>query len=321
MLNLAAASMSVSAVPVSTVPLSTPDLWLTGLERWLMLIGLAIAIGGLAGRGVARYYKGTHPAPLAPPWAMRGSLLGLAASAALFVTAIVGPDLARRLAQPPAPGLEKGGTALIAAIEVALFALSALSLWLRQQGLAAMWLSGVVLAEGIRAHPEGIVPVAGAALTYCHVFPAVLWAGMLFYTVRAAIAWRAYPEAVQGLVRLYSRVAAWLFALVVITGVISALVLVPIHDLLTTTYGEFLVAKAAVVCFVTGCAIAGQAWLRHRPLPGAGPALATKLEVAGLALVLAITSVLTVLTPPAKPIRGPNASAPVELSLVSSAQR
>jgi copper transport protein len=321
MLTLATAALPVSAVPVSSVPLSTPALWLTGIERWIMLLGLAVALGGLAGRGVGRYYKDRHPGPLAPPWAMRGSLVGLAASLALFVTAIIGPDLARRLAEPPAPGLEKGGTALIAAIEAALFALSALSLWLRQQGLSAMWLCGVGLAEGIRAHPEGIVPVAGALLTYCHLFPAILWAGMLFYTVRAAIAWRGDPEAMQGLVRLYSKVAGWLFALVVITGVISALVLVPLGSLLTTTYGQFLVAKAAVVCLVTGCAIAGQAWLRHRPLPGAGPALATKLEVAGLALVLAITSVLTVLTPPAKPIRGANASAPAAVSVVSPARR
>jgi copper transport protein len=304
MLNLAAAR----------VPLTTPDLWLTGLERWLMLVGLAIALGGLAGRGVARYYKGTHPSPLPPPWALRGSLLGLGASAALLVTAIIGPNLASRLAQPPAPGLEKNTTAAIALIEMAFFALSALCVWLRRPGLAAMWLCGVVLAEGIRAHPEGIVPAAGAALSYIHLLPAVIWVGMLIYVLRAAAAWRADPVAMQGLIRHYSKAAGWLFAIIVITGVISALVLVPLGSVLTTTYGLFLVAKASLVLVVAILAITGQAWLRRRPLPGAGPGLATKLEVAALVAVLAITGILTVLTPPAKPIRS-QAFAPAPVSL------
>jgi copper transport protein len=293
MLNLAAAR----------VPLTTPDLWLTGIERWLMLVGLAVALGGLAGRAVSRYYKGKHPSPLPMPWALRGSLLGLAASAALLVTATIGPNLATRLAQPPAPGLERNATAAIALVEMALFALSALSLWLRRPGLSGLLLCGVVLAEGIRAHPEGIVPAGGAALSYCHMLPALVWVGMLFYVIRAAIGWRDDPEAMQGLVRHYGKVAGWLFAIVVITGVISALVLVPLGKVLTTTYGLFLVTKACVVLVVAMLAIAGQVWLRRRPLPGAGPALATKLEVAGLIAVLAITGILTVLTPPATPIR------------------
>jgi copper transport protein len=305
MLNLAAAK----------VPLSTPDLWLTGLERWLMLVGLAIALGGLAGRAVARYYKGKHPRPLPEPWAMRGSLLGLAASAALVVTAIVGRNLASRLAQPPAPGLEHNTTAAIALIEMAFFALSALSLSLRRPGLSGMWLCGVVLAEGIRAHPEGIVPAGGAALSYCHLLPATVWVGMLFYMLRAAVAWRDEPDAVQGLIRHYSKVAGWLFAIVVITGVISALVLVPLGDVLTTTYGLFLVAKASLVLVVAILAIVGQAWLRRRPVPGAGPGLATKLEVAALVAVLAITGILTVLTPPAKPIRLQPSTPPAQVSI------
>lgn len=294
------------------VPLSTPDLWLTGIERWLMLVGLTVALGGLAGRSVMRYYKGRHAGPLPGPWAMRGSLLGLAASAALLLTAIIGRNLATRLAQPPAPGLERNATAAIALVEMAFFALSALSLWLRRPGLSGMWLSGVVVAEGIRAHPEGIVPIGGAALSYCHIYPAIIWVGLLFYTLRAAIAWRGDPVAMQGLIRHYSKVAGWLFSLVVITGVISALVLVPLGSVLTTAYGLFLVAKACVVLVVACLAVAGQVWLRRAPPTGAGPALATKLELSGLIAVLAITGILTVLTPPAKPIRS-QASVPAQL--------
>jgi copper transport protein len=292
-----------------SAPLTTPALWLTGLERGLMLAGLALALGGLAGRGLARQYKGARPGPLPAPWALRGALLGAVASASLLLTALAGPGLAARLATPHPPGLPSGGTARIAAVELALFAVTAILLRLRRSGWGAVLLSAVVLAEGIRSHPEGVVPVAGAFVTCCHLFPAVLWAGMLCYALRAAIAWRDHPVAAHGIVKLYATAAAWLFVLVIGTGLISALVLVPLGSLLTTTYGLFLVAKAAVVCAAAGLAVAGRLWLRRQPAGGAGPALATKLEIGALALVLAITGVLTVLTPPAQPGSAPSGSA------------
>jgi copper transport protein len=283
---------------VASVPLTTPDLWLTGIERGLMLAGLALALGGLAGRGLARHYKGYRPGPPPGPWALRGSLLGAAASAALLVTSVIGPGLARQLARPNPPGLRSGGTAQIAAVELALFALAVILLRLRRPGPATALLCGVVIAEGIRSHPEGVVPAAGALVTYCHVFPAVLWAGMLFYAVRTALAWRKHPAAAHGIIKLYATAAAWLFALVVISGVISALVLVPLGSLFTTTYGLFLVAKTVVVCIAAGAAVAGRMWLRRQPVAGTGPSLATRLEVITLAAVIGITGILTVLTPP-----------------------
>jgi copper transport protein len=292
---------------VASVPLTTPDLWLTGAERGLMLAGLALALGGLAGRGLARHYKGYRPGPLPGPWALRGSLLGAAACAALLITAVTGPGLAAQLARPNPPGLRSGGTAEIAAIELVLFALAAVLSRLRRSGSAAVLLSGVVIAEGIRSHPEGVVPAAGALVTYCHVFPALLWAGMLFYAVRSAIAWRAHPAAVRGVVGLYATAAAWLFAVVVVTGVISALVLVPLGSLFTTAYGLFLLAKAVVVGIAAAAAVAGRMWLRRQSVAGSGPARATKLEVIALAAVIAITGILTVLTPPAKSISAQSA--------------
>ncbi len=284
----------------ASVPLATPDLWLTGVERGLMLAGLALALGGLAGRGLSRHYKGHRPGPLPAPWALRGSLLGAAASAFLLITALAGPGLAAQLARPNPPGLTSGGTAQIAAVELVLFVLAAALLRLRRSGPAALLLSGVVIAEGIRSHPEAVVPAAGAFVTYCHVFPALLWAGMLCYAIRAAIAWRAHPAAAHGIIKLYATAAAWLFSLVLVTGVISALVLVPLGSLFTTTYGLFLVAKAVLVCVAAGLAVAGRMWLRRHPDTAAGPALATKLEIGALAAVIAITGILTVLTPPAK---------------------
>jgi copper transport protein len=298
-------------VTAAAVPLTTPDLWLTAAERGVMLAGLAISLGGLAGRGLSRQYKGDRPGPLPGPWAVRGALLGAVACAALLITALAGPGLASDLARPAPDGLHSGGTAEIAAVELILFASAALLLRLRQSGAGTLLLCCVVLAEGIRSHPEGVIPAAGAFVAYCHIFPAILWAGMLVYAIRAALAWRGDPEAARGIVRLYATAAAWLFALVIVTGVISALVVLPIGHLgsaLTTTYGSFLIAKAALVIVAAGLAMAGRTRLRRDYRSGTGPALVTKLEVGALAAVLAVTGVLTVLTPPAAPAHG--ASAP-----------
>jgi copper transport protein len=299
--------MKIAAAAVS---LATPGLWLTGAERGLMLAGLAVALGGLAGRGLSRQYKGERGGPLPSPWALRGALVGLMASLALALTAAAGPGLAARLAVPAPPGLPGGGTAKIAVAEAVLFALAAVLLRVRRSGWACVVLCGVVLAEGVRSHPEGVIPVAGALVTCCHLLPAVLWAGMLVYAVRAGLAWRAYPAAAQGIVALYATAAAWLFALVLITGVVSALVLVPVGALLHTAYGLFLIAKAALVCAAAGLALAGRRWLRTRSAASPGPPAATRLEAGALAAVLMLTGVLTVLTPPDRAGAGPSAARP-----------
>jgi len=285
-----------------TVHVGTAGFWLTGLERGVLLGGLAVALGGLAGRGVARNYKGTRPAPLPPPWALRGSLTGMAASAALIVTALAGPGLATELDAPHVALFGSGATLEIAAAEFACFGLAAILLRLRQPGRSVFPLLAVALAEALRGHPEGSIPAAGALLTLCHLVPALLWAGMLLYTLRAAMAWRADPAAMQALIRLYGIAAGWLFAIVVITGLASALLLVPLGSLVTTGYGWLLIAKATLVATAAGLAMAGRRALRRPAAASAGPARVVRAEGMALAAVLAVTGVLTVIPPPAKPV-------------------
>src|SRR5579875_2028574 len=257
--------------------LAAPAAWVTALLRWLLLCGLATALGGTAGRGLARQFKGTRPAALPGPWALRGSLAGAAAAAGLLIVVVAGhPSRA---------------AVIIALDELAAFGAAAAAFRLRQAGLGVTALLGVVAAEGLRAHPEHIIPVAGALITYCHLTAAALWAGMLLYTLRAAVAWRDFPVAMRDLVRLYANAAAWLLAWIV------------------------LIVKAALVAVASALAVAGRMWLRHRPERGAGPALATRVECALLAAVLAVTALLTVIPPPAKPIRiGSSQSSPVRSS-------
>lgn len=289
---------------LSAVPLSTPGLWLTGLERGILLAGLALALGGLAGRALARNYKEEAPAPLPEPWAIQGCLIGLGAAAALIVTALIDPTLATNLARPLVPGPRGAATLVISSLEFACFAAAAGLIRLGKTGPGTQALLGVVFVESLRGHPEGLLPLAGALLTICHVLPAVVWAGMLAYIVRAAVAWRADPVATRALIRLYGNAAAWLFGTVVVTGLLSAVLLVPLDSLFTTNYGRFLIVKAALVAVVAGLAIAGRAALNRRAEPGAGPALATKVECGMLAAVLLVTGLLTVITPPPNAIFG-----------------
>jgi len=282
---------------------STPGLWPLAVARWLVFAGLAMALGGLAARGLASRYRGAGPAPLPPPWALRASLLGLAAGVVLALLVLGGGSLTGGLAHPSVPRLLSSGPGAVAAVEIVSFAAAAILLRLRRPAWSVPPLLAVVAAEGFRAHPQSIVPVGGALLTWAHLLPAALWAGMLLYTVRTAIAWRADPSAVRRLIGVYARAAAWLFAAVVATGLASAMVLVPVGDLLTTGYGRVLVVKAALVAVAAALALAGRMWLRRRPQPGEGPALATRFESGTLAIVLAVAALLTGLAPPNEPLR------------------
>jgi copper transport protein len=290
--------------------LSMPVVWETGVARWLMLAGLSVAVGGLTGRGLARQYKGEFPVRLPGPWALRGSLLAAVASAWLALIALGGADFVAGFAHLPHLFSTTQGT--VAGVEVVSFLLAAGLLRLRQPGWSWLPLTAVIVAEGIRAHPETIIPVVGALITYCHLLPAVIWAGMLLYMLRVAVLWRHHPSEMRGLMRLYATAAAWLFATVVVSGVIAALVLVPLGSLLTTAYGIVLIVKAAVVAVAAGFAVAGRVWLRRQPQPAAGPARATRLECATLAAALAVAGLLTALTPPATPFRHFAAGPPLQ---------
>jgi hypothetical protein len=192
-------------------------------------------------RALARGQAAPGPAALPGPGALRASLLGLAASTGLAIEILGDNRLAAALTHPSLSRLLHTGDGVIAVVELVSFAVAALLLRLRRPGLSVVPLLAVVGAEGVRAHPDGIVPVG---------------------------------------------------------------------SLLTTTYGRVLIVKAALVAAAASLAVPGRIWLRRAPVPvpapggpRSGPALATKLEVGTLAVVLSVTAVLTVLTPPQAPIR------------------
>lgn len=77
-----------------------------------------------------------------------------------------------------------------------------------------------------------------------HIVGATLWMGGLVAVVTYALAmgrWRSLA------VRRYSRVAFWCIVVVGVSGVINALVRVPVGDLSSDTYGRLVLAKTAAL--------------------------------------------------------------------------
>jgi copper transport protein len=133
-------------------------------------------------------------------------------------------------------------------------------------------------------------------LTAVHLAAVAIWAGTLLYVVRAVVAWRSERPAVRWVLAGYLRLAGWVFATVVATGTVSALLLVPLSAVFTTTYGQVLLIKLALVVLATGLALTARLASRGDRLRRVRSA--ARIESVVLIGVLAVSAVL-VSTPPA----------------------
>jgi copper transport protein len=275
----------------------------SAFPRALLFLGLSLALGGMAGAAIARREAGTVPAP--GPLTRAGAVLGLVGTAALLlqVTSLNLTELPELL--------RNAGPARLLAAEAALFAVALLAARAPLRGaVAAVALTLVVLLEGVRAHPGEAVGSAGVALTVVHLAAAAIWVGALVHVVRLAFAWRGKSLATWSVVGAYARVALSLFILVLGTGTLSALLLLPrLEDWTGTTYGQVLLLKLALFTAAALAALIGRA--RHRrglerdhdvvDRRAATPwvlSRAARLEAALLVAVVVVTAGLTSATPP-----------------------
>ena len=167
----------------------------------------------------------------------------------------------------------------------------------RRWALGPVGLAGALWSA--RGHAAAYGGMWSGVVDFVHLSAAALWVGSL--AVVAVVLWRTRregPEALLAVVRPYSRLALWLVAIVVATGVISAYGLVGSFAALSSSgYGLVLVAKLALVAIVV--VLAGWArwwWLPRRRLHGLRRV--TTVEVGALAGVLAATALLGNLGPP-----------------------
>jgi copper transport protein len=111
------------------------------------------------------------------------------------------------------------------------------------------------------------------------------------------LAWRRAGAAVRWVLTPYMRPALWTYLLVVATGVVSALALVPLSQLTSTTYGRVLLIKLGLVVAASLAALAGRLIQRdHRRITLLGNIM--RIEAGLLAVVLGTTAVLISTPPP-----------------------
>ncbi|MGH4016111.1 MAG: copper resistance protein CopC [Pseudonocardiaceae bacterium] len=277
--------------------------WSEAVLRWLLFAGLAVAVGGVLGeRFTASARAENSRLPALRSWVAPGTLLGLAGVVGLGALLVADTGTASTLWQGRVGRLLLA-EALGLAVALGLAAVG----W---RAWTVMPLAAVVVAEGLRSHANVAAPGWGALLTGVHLIAVAVWVGALLHVARAALAWRQEPPAVRWVLAGYVRLALWVFVVAVGTGIVTALVLVPLSAVLITAYGRVLLIKLALVAVAAGLALSARSTLRRRDRLDRVGALA-RVEGTVLVGVLAVSAVL-VSTPPAgsrqpspPPPRGP----------------
>jgi copper transport protein len=274
----------------------------TAAPRALLFLGLSLALGGLVGMMLVRRSTGRN-SPVKPLVAV-GALMALA-GAAVLLAQVVGFDGSRLMA-----GLKTSPPTQLLAGEAALLACAAVTGRRPARGaMAGAALVGVVLLEGVRAHPGEAGGSVGVALTVVHLAAAAVWGGTLIHLVRVGLAWRGTSLATWVAVGAYARLAMALLVVVAATGTWSALLLLPTMDDWTdTTYGQVLIAKLVLLVAVVAAAAVARA--RHRRAVDDGTEVrdrrhrpwavssAARVEAGLLAALIVVTAGLTSATPP-----------------------
>lgn len=265
----------------------------TTVLRWVLFAALAMVLGeAVAVRWGRRALPGEGRLPRR--WTLAAVVAGLGAALGL-VAVIVGDGSVLSAVTDPAFGQLDSRPGVLTLVEMGAFTAGVLLGW-RWPGWVWVAASVVVVAEGLRAHPQAFLPGWGALATTVHLGAAAVWVGGLVYVVRCAVCWRSAPTAGWAVLGSYARLAAWLFAAVVSTGVVSALVVVPLSSITSTGYGRWLLVKLGLVAAVSGCALAGRWRLRRRE--GSVPVGVVRAEAGLLGAVLGVTAVLGASAPP-----------------------
>ena len=222
--------------------------WTDAALRWLLFLGLAVALGGLLAERVTTTARRENPSLPAPRSAVvPGALIGL--------VGVLGLAAALAASAGEVSVWWQGRSGLVLLTEAAGLAGAIAVAAAGRRGWAAAPLLLVVAAEGLRSHANVAAPGWGGLLTAVHLAAAAIWVGALVHTVRAVRAWWGERPAVRWVLAGYTRLAVGTFLVVVATGTVSALLLIPLSALLSTTYGQVLVIKLVLVA-AAGLALA-----------------------------------------------------------------
>ncbi|MEU2086015.1 CopD family protein [Streptomyces albus] len=299
---VAVALLGTDAATEVTGEVRIPGGGTTTLLRSVLLAALCVQLGEVAGRrlarDVARTLPGTPPeGPAQPPeWAAGAAFAGMLAALGLASMAAAGDG---RLAAglPELSEIHATRDGLLAFLEANGFLLAALCVFLGRPVWAAVPLTGVIVGEAVRAHPEDHTQLLGIALTLVHLTATVLWTGGLVQALRTMRAWHGEPGAARALLAAYARRAFWLFVALCVTGTCSTLRKLPTVQAATSSaWGRTLLVKLVVVAAVALCAVlARRVLMRDRARTTYSQVLRpTAWELAALGAVLVVSALLTV---------------------------
>jgi copper transport protein len=243
---------------------------LRGIEYALLLLACGLALLSMLGRGLPLRLP-------AVPVAAALLVSGVAVVTAEALLASSGASVAGIIDY-----LTNGVTGWARVARLALEA-AVLEVAIVQARLSPVLLGGVVAAVAVAGHGADVEPAwQGIAVNALHLAAAGVWAGgiMALALLRVTGQWQA---AGRDLLPRFTRVAPWAFLVSVALGVVQALQLLggP-GQLLTTSYGITLVAKAAAVAAMVPLSLL--AWRRIRVRVRAEAAVALVVVAAAAAL-------------------------------------
>lgn len=281
------------------------------LLRWAVFLGLALALGGVAGDRLVRQrvLRAGRPLATPPPLIRAGGLVGAAAGIGLALHQMGGGNPLAGLTGGSPASLWVAPAGRLVVVETVAFAVVALAGRARgRSGVAGVLaLTVVVLAEAERSHLRVAGQGWGSLTIAVHLAAAAVWLGALVHVLRAAFRWRDTPGQARGLLASYGLLALVLYLTVVATGTVAAVLVLPTWSALwRTAYGAVLLGKLALVLAISALALAARRGLRN-PAPVRADTPVGRLvrgERAGLVAVLAVTALLTALPPPPDPTKG-----------------
>lgn len=232
--------------------------WPDAVSNAVLVAGFVIAAGGLAaGRIVAPLQAGDRRLPAFASWTGFGAIIGVvgATGAAAWLTIALG-------SAQSVWGSIPGQVVIVEAVGFGA-TLLVLASRARPWPWALLPLAAVPIAEGVGSHAQIVESPGGAVLTAVHMAAAGLWVGTLVHVLRITLRWREYPAAVRAMWWGYARLTFWVVLILLATGTVMALLLVPVELLFVSAYGTVLLVKVALVAGAVALAVAGR-WLLGR---------------------------------------------------------
>jgi copper transport protein len=250
-----------------------------GLAALARLAGTAHAGADPAIRATAGADSATPPVVRQPVVAVATALL----SSAVLVVAAEVVQASGGLSASALVGYLAIGVAGAARLAVILLAVGLLAVAVDRHYLSPVLLAGIVVALAAAGHAASVDPAwLGIAVNALHLAAAGIWAGgiMALALVRFSHAW---PVAGRPLLRRFSRVAVWAFAISVLLGAAQAAQLLGTPgQIVHSGYGLTLLAKSAAVAAMVPLSFV--AWRWQRPMLRTEATLAVVVVAAAAAL-------------------------------------